>query len=670
MLDPKSKSGKTGAQGRVVYRRSGEAADVVQAQGRVRASPALTPLLIGFALLLVVIVLLGALSVRRLNSVNENVADAEVRHAQQLQLLLSLRGALTQVDNETRARMRTEARGLAPPLKVPLNRARDDVRKFLPQFETISLWNTEKWRTFQHDIDNYLSIIDDPTQYNLDGYEKFHALDNQLNGFFQDTQREHARIEHQNEETRAKAAKDIETLTWLALVTGVLVAVGTILEAQRRFRQLQRTLEVVRRERQFSAQILEGMVSAVAALDADKKLRSANDAFFALFPTTEIGKVLIDETAINDQTGAETSIDNRSPDEKNQLAPEAARLLQTVTVKPIMRATYHGRWKLRIASDEKTNATNRSLASQIGVMHDGKDGRDGTGQHTLSAWSANESHTFEVYSSPLEIDGMAGQILTLVDVTEAAQAEVELRQQASLAAMGQATAQVAHEIKNPLGSIRLGVEMLRDMTHDREAITTIDLVERGIEHLNKLTIDVTRFSRRVQLDLVPHDVHEILDSSLNLVSDMLRDKTVEVKKNYHSASLITDCDEDQLRQVFVNLFANAIDASAKNSPLEISTEIVAARVERRASGNNRPGKTVARISVEDHGAGMDETTQRSIFEPFFTTKKRGTGLGLAIVKKIVEAHGGEITVESEPGKGTKFVVDLPLQQETFKADVN
>jgi nitrogen-specific signal transduction histidine kinase len=97
------------------------------------------------------------------------------------------------------------------------------------------------------------------------------------------------------------------------------------------------------------------------------------------------------------------------------------------------------------------------------------------------------AHTFEVYSSPLEMDNEHGQILTLVDVTEAAKSEAALRRSEALAAVGEAAAQLAHEIKNPLGSIRLGVEMLREHATAEDAQRTITLVERGIQHLNKLS---------------------------------------------------------------------------------------------------------------------------------------------------------------------------------------
>jgi signal transduction histidine kinase len=111
-----------------------------------------------------------------------------------------------------------------------------------------------------------------------------------------------------------------------------------------------------------------------------------------------------------------------------------------------------------------------------------------------------------------------------------------------------------------------------------------------------------------------------------------------------------------LRQVFVNVIANAIDASQEKDPVLISTETV--RIEGGADG--QPARSYARITVADRGKGMDKATRDHIFEPFFSTKKRGTGLGLAIVKQIVEQHGGQISAISEPGEGTRFIIDLPL----------
>ncbi|HEX2268680.1 MAG TPA: ATP-binding protein, partial [Pyrinomonadaceae bacterium] len=262
---------------------------------------------------------------------------------------------------------------------------------------------------------------------------------------------------------------------------------------------------------------------------------------------------------------------------------------------------------------------------------------------------------FDVYSAPLAINGDRGQIVTLVDATEAAEAERTLRRSESLAAVGQATTQVAHEIRNPLGSIRLGVSMLRDSVTDEDALNTIELVERGIKHLNKLVVDVTQFSRQKELERSTVDLHESLESSLDLVSERIQEKNATVEKQFVDREIVGHWDAYQLRQVFVNVIANAVDASQEGAPVRISTDLVST-----ADGDGQPARIYARIVIADKGKGMDKATRERIFEPFFSTKKRGTGLGLAIVKQIVEQHGGKISVASEPGQGSQFSIDLPV----------
>jgi signal transduction histidine kinase len=254
----------------------------------------------------------------------------------------------------------------------------------------------------------------------------------------------------------------------------------------------------------------------------------------------------------------------------------------------------------------------------------------------------------------------------MVDVTEVAEAEAALRRSESLAAVGQAAAQLAHEIKNPLGSIRLGVSMLRDTTHDPDAVNTIDLVERGIHHLNNLVVDVTQFSREKSLTLSEVELGKLMESSVELVTDKLQEKGIRIEKNYSPEAITGQWDEDQLRQVFVNLIGNAADASANNSKVVISTSIERSDSGRSARSNSHQERhadtdRVARVVIRDHGAGMDEQTSARIFEPFFTTKRRGTGLGLAVVKKIIDLHNGSIRVKSEKSKGTTFVIELPMQ---------
>src|SRR5207302_1359139 len=174
--------------------------------------------------------------------------------------------------------------------------------------------------------------------------------------------------------------------------------------------------------------------------------------------------------------------------------------------------------------------------------------------------------------------------------------------------------------------------------------------------------------RKRPLELSDVELHPLIDSSLELISDLIREKSTPIEKHFSAEPLRGEWDADQLRQVFVNLIANAIDASQESTPVIISTERVTAKRKEAGKGNgNRAGdrsQTLARITIEDQGAGMDEQTRARIFEPFFTTKKRGTGLGLAIVKQIVEQHGGAILVDSTLGKGTRFTVDLPMKHES------
>jgi signal transduction histidine kinase len=581
-------------------------------------APILSLLLAGFALLLALVLVLGLLSVRRIESVSEQVLDLERQQATQLNILLELRSALTKLNNEARARSDAEARGgLLPPIAQRLNNARAELNKVLPLFDHLPVSQTEKGASFRRDLAAYLETTNDLDRYSLEGFEKFRAVDTEFEGFLSEANRAQDNVLNESNALQAQAARTIRGLTWLALLVGALVAALTIWEVQRRFRQVRESLELASRERSFSTQVLEGIVSAVAAIDAHGRIRSANTAFFELFPQATAGGNIQDQFA----------------------SSESLKMLETAASKRVEKPTYHGRCVLETSGAGDSKAVAR--------------------------------RNFDLYSSPLLIDDERGQIIMLVDVTEAAEAENELRRTESLTAVGQAAAQLAHEIKNPLGSIRLGVSMLRDTTHDPDSLNTIELVDRGINHLNKLVGDVTLFSRRKSLTLTQVELHELLTSSLELISDRLIENQTPVEKHWTEEPLRGEWDADKLRQVFVNLLANAVDANASGAPIVITTERLAANPKSSAEKSNNGASArrlqhvqeayeFARVSIQDQGSGMNEATLARIFEPFFTTKKRGTGLGLAIVKQIIEQHDGTITVESEQGKGTRFIVNLPL----------
>jgi signal transduction histidine kinase len=607
--------------GEVVYRRISQGAGEGESQkaaGNKRRrppstshlAPTLRTVIVGFVLLLALVLLLGYLSVRKMDEVGGKILDDERRHAAIRDFTLELRIASTKLDNEARARGRKldgEPEATRPLFDASMKRARDEVIQGLRRLEIPPYSESEKWRSLHDHLVLFVQAADDPDTYLREGFVKFRDADNELNSLLEETRREQEEIFYGSEQLEKSAARRIYLLTAFALLIGALVAAYTIWEMQRRFRQVRESLEETRREREFSTQMLEGMVSAIAAIDSHDHIRSANGAFFKIFPAARIGSSIHDKFS----------------------SPDAMKMLEAATSSRVKHSTYRGRW----VCDEKTpNCENKS---------------------------------FDVYSSPLTIDGGQGQIVTLVDVTEAVEAESVVRRTESLTAMGQAVAQVAHEIKNPLGSIRLGVSMLRDTSTDAESQNTIDLVERGITHLNKLVVDVTQFSRQRPLDLSRVELNPLIDSSLELISDLIREKKTPIEKHFSSEPLDGEWDVDQLRQVFVNLLANAIDASKEKSPVIISTEQVTTerKEPREGNGNRTDGRsqTLARVIIIDQGDGMDAQTRSRIFEPFFTTKKRGTGLGLAIVKQIVEQHGGTINVESFAGKGTRFIVDLPMK---------
>ena len=599
-------------EGEVVYRRiATEPPARPPASKESRVDPALLPLVAGFALVLLLILVLGNLSIRRIEDTSRETVNLGDSFAARSKILLELRVALTKLDNEARDRMGAEARReIRPPFDVRLDTARNGVANILPQLEHLPLSELPKWRQFRDDLQAYLEITRDNSKYVLGGFEQFHKVDAELNDLGTEVAKEQVQIFQRAEALQLSATRTIRLWNLFALLAGLAVAVATTWQVQRRFSQTRQSTEDARREREFSNQMLEGMVSAIAAIDRQDRIRSANTAFMRIFPRAAIGSSIHDEIA----------------------SPDAVKLLEAATASHVVVSTYRGRW---------------NLDQEDGLV------------------------TYDVYSSPLEIDGEHGQILTMVDVTEATKAEAALRRSESLAAVGAAAAQLAHEIKNPLGSIRLGVEMLRQYTSSDEAERTISLVERGIHHLNKLVVDVTQFSRRRDLDLGPADLQEVIESSIELVADRVRDKETPIETKFEESPIQGVWDSEQLREVFVNLLANAIDASEPRSPVEVSVELVSKESGAGTFGSGTFSNGArARIVISDHGSGIDQKAQSRLFEPFFTTKKRGTGLGLSIVRQIIDLHGGNIEVKSQPKKGTTFRIELPLQATSLEAQAS
>ncbi len=222
-------------------------------------------------------------------------------------------------------------------------------------------------------------------------------------------------------------------------------------------------------------------------------------------------------------------------------------------------------------------------------------------------------------------------------------AEATVRRSERLAALGQLSAGLAHELRNPLGSIRGSAEMLSKSKAALEnplAGELASIISSEVDRTNSLVTRFLDFARPLQPTVEANvDVRHVLDEAI-------RRAGVQVIRNYAPEVPPLPIDPELMEQVFLNLLSNAKEASPQGSPVTVRV---------RLSGDE------AEISVIDRGVGIAAEKLDTIFNPFVTTKKTGVGLGLAIVAKIVDEHGGRLAVESEPGKGSTFRVLLPLK---------
>jgi two-component system sensor histidine kinase PilS (NtrC family) len=231
------------------------------------------------------------------------------------------------------------------------------------------------------------------------------------------------------------------------------------------------------------------------------------------------------------------------------------------------------------------------------------------------------------------------------DLTELKRFEAEVKRREKWAAIGELSSNIAHEIRNPLASLKGSIEMLKDGTmpqDHRKRLMEIALKE--MERLNCIITDFLTYSRPTSPEFRKFELHSILDETTELLRNVEQNKgNISIKKKY-TGKIEMNADPQKLRQVFWNLGINAIEAMPQGGELVVST---------------RNTDTAVEISFEDSGVGIDKQNMEKVFYPFFTTKDNGTGLGLAIAYRIIEEHAGKINVESNPGIGTTFEVILP-----------
>lgn len=223
--------------------------------------------------------------------------------------------------------------------------------------------------------------------------------------------------------------------------------------------------------------------------------------------------------------------------------------------------------------------------------------------------------------------------------------EEKLRQTEKLSTLGEMSAVLAHEIRNPLGSIRGTAEILKDdFPPGSPKHEFIEIQIRETERLNNVVEDFLRMARQQPLDIKVCSISEELRTIIRLAENQAKAAGVKILMDFPVEDVWIKGDGEKLRQAFLNLIINAIQATPAGGSVNVEL----------ANNGSAP-----EIVFSDSGNGISEEALERIFEPFYTTKSDGTGLGLAITKKIIEGHGGSIDVRSEAGRGTKVSVRIP-----------
>jgi len=216
-----------------------------------------------------------------------------------------------------------------------------------------------------------------------------------------------------------------------------------------------------------------------------------------------------------------------------------------------------------------------------------------------------------------------------------------------LAFTGRIAASIAHEIRNPLGNVFMAVQQLRNaFAEDSPWAKHIEVIIRNTERVNFLITELLNSARPPELDIQPHDIHDILENILDSIKAKIRAQKIEVIKGYSPQPPQINVDAEQIERALSNVMLNAVDAMPDGGVMTVTTKLE---------------EDSLVVTIQDTGEGIPEEDIIRIFDPFFSTKPSGVGLGLATTYGIVVGHGGTIDVESKENEGAFFVISLPAK---------
>lgn len=247
-------------------------------------------------------------------------------------------------------------------------------------------------------------------------------------------------------------------------------------------------------------------------------------------------------------------------------------------------------------------------------------------------------------------------VVVLEEIFPAKKVEQNLRRLDQLASVGTLSASMAHEIKNAFVAIRTFIDLLLEKNQDTDFC---GVVRREMGRVDSIVSHMLKLATPVPPDFARVRLHDILDHSLRLVQYRIDGKKISFQRDFQAGSDCCHGNDHQLEQAFVNLMFNAVDAMSSGGTLTVKTDrLDKDNAHQLHDGTHHP--EMIRVRISDTGEGISREHLDQIFEPFFTTKSSGTGLGLAVTRRIIEEHSGSIHVESSSGRGTTFVLFLPV----------
>jgi PAS domain S-box-containing protein len=237
------------------------------------------------------------------------------------------------------------------------------------------------------------------------------------------------------------------------------------------------------------------------------------------------------------------------------------------------------------------------------------------------------------------------------DITERIETEKRIRESERLAHIGKLTTSLAHEIRNPLSSVKMNIQIiLKNTEFNGNDKRRMEIIASEISRLEGILNEMLDFARPVRLNLEPASINEVIDSCLEMMEAKIREKGIVIVKRYSKKIPFISVDHEKMEQAIINILLNSVEALPDRGRIEVTTKQTL-----------RNSKAV-KVEISDNGPGISISDLPYIFDPFFSNKKKGTGLGLSNVKKIIEAHGGAESVNLRKPQGIRFSFTVPFRE--------